>query len=228
MCISNKSAGDGVQVARPMYKQDIMYMGSVTKLDEYKREPDRETYIRSHTSLPAIDESKHQSCGARLSPAINVIKEMFGVELLKSVMFQVVCVSSFLSMLGFFTPFFFVTSYALSVGIDSGKATMLLSLLGVFNTISRIATGFFSDKPWANPLIIHNVALICAGVATCFAPVYVNFPLLVIYCGIFGCCIGEFSTDICMSWLIDWLTLACAVIVCTTSMYTFSLISSRG
>jgi predicted MFS family arabinose efflux permease len=84
-----------------------------------------------------------------------------------------------------------VTSYAQSLGIDNDKATMLLSLLGVFNTISRIATGFFSDKAWANPLIIHNVALLCAGVATCFAPVYVSFPLLVVYCGIFGCCIGK-------------------------------------
>jgi hypothetical protein len=89
-----------MQVARPMYKQDIMYMGSVKNLDEYKSQPDRETYIRSHTSLPAIDESEKQTCGAKMAPAIHVMKEMFDISLLRSVMFQVVCLSSFLSMFG--------------------------------------------------------------------------------------------------------------------------------
>jgi MCP family monocarboxylic acid transporter-like MFS transporter 14 len=87
-------------VARPIYRQDIFYTGSVTNISEYKNQPDHETYIRSHTSLPQIEESEKQTCGGRLAPVINIIKEMFGVALLKSVMFQVVCLSSFLAMLG--------------------------------------------------------------------------------------------------------------------------------
>ncbi len=83
-----------------MYKQDILYTGSVQKLDEYKSQPDREAYLRSHTSLPQIDENKKQTFSAKMAPAIHVLKEMFDVSLLTSTMFQVVCLSSFLAMFG--------------------------------------------------------------------------------------------------------------------------------
>ena len=112
-----------------MYKQDIFYTGSVTNITEYKEQPNREEYIRSHTSLPQIDENEKQSCGAKCAPAIHVIKEMFDVSLLKSFMFQVVCVSSFLAMFGI--QFLICHKYSAKI-IDQ-----LFSAITLFNDVMK-------------------------------------------------------------------------------------------
>ena len=89
-------------------------------------------------------------------------------------------------------PFFYVVDCALKLGISFNTATFLLSVIGIANTVGRILVGWMSDRPWADCLIIHNVALIIGGIATGFVPFMPNYVILCIYCATFGFCIGMF------------------------------------
>ena len=51
--------------------------------------------------------------------------------------------------------------------------------------------GWLSDKSCADCLLINNVALIVGGLATIACPFCDTFPLLVVYCSIFGVCMGK-------------------------------------
>ena len=70
-------------------------------------------------------------------------------------------------------------------------ASLLISVVGLSNTISRVIAGWLADRPWADSVLIHNVALIIAGLSTCLLSV-LNTPVLLFgYAIVFGFSIGE-------------------------------------
>ena len=68
---------------------------------------------------------------------------------------------------------------------------MLLSILGITNTLGRVIAGWVSDRSWADCLLINNIALIIGGVATILCPFFKSYVALVIYACVFGMCIGK-------------------------------------
>lgn len=39
-------------LARPLYRKDIFYSGSVSHIPEYKSQPDMKSYVTSYTTIP--------------------------------------------------------------------------------------------------------------------------------------------------------------------------------
>lgn len=76
------------------------------------------------------------------------------------------------------------------LGVESGKASLILSVLGVCNTVSRILAGWLADRRWIDLLIIHNVSAILAGAATAIVSVLNTYELLCLYAAFFGVNIG--------------------------------------
>lgn len=69
---------------------------------------------------------------------------------------------------------------------------MLISMIGIANTVARLAVGFISDRPWADCLLINNMALILAGGTTAFVPFYRIYGVLITYSILFGSGIGKY------------------------------------
>ena len=74
----------------------------------------------------------------------------------------------------------FIAGRIIFVLFVAGRIIFILFIAG------RIISGMLSDQPWADCLLIHNLALIIAGLATMCVPFLTNFPLLAAYCVIFG------------------------------------------
>jgi len=92
-----------------------------------------------------------------------------------------------------FTPFVFVYEKAISeIGVSTNKASLILSILGIFNTVGRVIAGYLADRPWADSLVIYNVAAILAGLLTCLVPLIFSFQLLCVYAAVFGLLIGSY------------------------------------
>ena len=96
----------------------------------------------------------------------------------------------FLPVAGFFVPFIYLPTLCIDLGIPAAKAAFLISIIGIANTVGRVVVGFVSDQPWADCLLINNVALVIGGLATCFVPFLSSFPLFASYTFVFGSCIG--------------------------------------
>ena len=139
--------------------------------------------VLAQTSPCAAVSDLPLCCGLRHAPVLRSQTCPFGVA-------------------GFFTPFVYMTDNAVKLGFPRMQATLLLSVLGGANTLGRVFCGFVSDQSWADCLLIHNLALVVAGGATCLVPLLHSFPLLVVYCVVFGLCIGKSALGLCMGKLV--------------------------
>lgn len=105
----------------------------------------------------------------------------------------------FTSVSGFFIPFNFLPDLAKDLKLDKTQGALLISIIGVSNTVARLVVGFVTDRPWANSLVINNLALMIGGITTFAVPFYNSFAVLTIYSIVFGASIGVYvwSTRVC-------------------------------
>ncbi|XP_045207943.2 monocarboxylate transporter 3-like [Mercenaria mercenaria] len=133
------------------------------------------------------EESKLSKCAQCCD-----VSSMFDFELLRSPTFLVYGLSCFLCMLGFFIPFTYIPDLADEFGMTSQQGAMLISIIGILNTVARVLVGWLADRPWADPLKINSVALLIGGVATMFVPYYSHYGAMSTYCVVFGISIAVF------------------------------------
>ncbi|XP_045213135.2 monocarboxylate transporter 4-like [Mercenaria mercenaria] len=109
-------------------------------------------------------ESKINFCGD--------ISTMFDFDLLKSPTFLIYGLSCFFCMLGFYIPFTFIPDLAEEIGVTSQKGAWLISIIGILNTVTRVAAAWLADRSWADPTKINGVVLTLCGIARLFVPKY--------------------------------------------------------
>ena len=78
------------------------------------------------------------------------------------------------------------------MGIQKDKASLLLVVIGVANTIGRVILGYLSDKTWINRLWVYNICLSICGIATVLSAFCYDFWSLAIYAAVFGFTIGAY------------------------------------
>lgn len=92
---------------------------------------------------------------------------------------------------GYFIPFVFLPVYAKSVGVEAKDVPLLLSIMGVANTVGRLVAGALGGRDWVDSLVINNVALVLAGGAVLLLPQFDEHYLLVVFAALFGLCVGK-------------------------------------
>ncbi|KAL4228587.1 Mct1p [Mactra antiquata] len=120
------------------------------------------------------------------------VSSMFDFELLRSPTFLVYGMSCFLCMLGFYIPFTYIPDLADDFGMTSQQGAMLISIIGILNTVARVGVGWLADRSWADALMINSVALVIGGAATMFVPYYSMYWAISTYCVVFGISIAVF------------------------------------
>ena len=74
--------------------------------------------------------------------------------------------------------------------MTSQESALLISIIGILNTVARVLVGWLADRPWADALILNSVALVVGGVSTMFVPYYGSFGVMATYSVVFGVAIG--------------------------------------
>ena len=93
---------------------------------------------------------------------------------------------------GLFTPFVYVAEKAVKdIQVSKAQASLVISVLGVSNTVGRVVAGLLADRSWVDAVLLHNVAAVAAGLLTCLVSVIFSFELLCIYAALFGALIGS-------------------------------------
>uniref|UniRef100_A0A224YTN2 Integral to membrane n=1 Tax=Rhipicephalus zambeziensis TaxID=60191 RepID=A0A224YTN2_9ACAR len=197
-------------IARPMYRKDIFYSGSVVNLPEYRlSQGDVRSYVASVLTIPATDTIPAASgvdlpdgkpaAGSFCPPCLRLpasmtdtLADMLDMELLKNPAFVLVCVSNIVGMMGFCIPFMYIADSAVLKGIDKDKAAFLLSLIGITNMIGRLIFGWLSDLPQINCLLLNNLSLCLSGIAVFILPFCYTYPTTVATCMIFGLIVAAY------------------------------------
>lgn len=122
------------------------------------------------------------------------ISHMLDLSLLKNRAFILYATASFLNMLGFFIPFFFLSELIKSLNITyhSDPVPLVFSIIGLSNAFGRVVAGWIADRPWANVVFMNNASLVLAGILTIFWPFCNNITYLSLISVGFGLCTAAF------------------------------------
>ncbi|XP_061169913.1 monocarboxylate transporter 14-like [Saccostrea echinata] len=182
--------------ARPMYRQDIFYSGSVNRIPQFTSQPDMHSYITSITTIPGEIEIPPSSvwdhCTCLPKSIVDTLRDMLDFSILKNVSFVLICVGNLFAMVGFYVPFTYLVDHALEQNVSKTDAAFLLSVIGITNTVGRILSGVLADLTKVDALIINNVALVISAVLLFLEPLCTTYPLLILFAALYGLCVSAY------------------------------------
>lgn len=104
---------------------------------------------------------------------------------------MLLAISGFLTMMGFFIPFMFITDRAIQGTLmDPKLATYIVSAIGLSNTVARIFCGLIGSLN-VDALHLNNVFITLGGVFTIFSGYSLVAGYQFAYAAVFGVAIGE-------------------------------------
>ncbi|CAH0720127.1 unnamed protein product, partial [Brenthis ino] len=183
-------------VARPFYRDDIFFGGSLARLPQYTSRTSLGYHLHV-THVPTQEEKREEISGkCKLCPEAvkRALATMLDVSLFRSPTFVILAISGFFTMLGFFVPFMYVKERAELNGVSESSSLMLVSAIAVTNIVGRIACGLVSSMPKVSPLWLNNIALSAGGIATIMSGLSYHDVFQFSYCGVFGLAIACFAS----------------------------------
>lgn len=174
-----------------MDRKDIFYSGSLLNIPKYRSNPNV-----CYASVPTVDKvsriEKHTFwCCPR--EVCHALLEMTDFSLLKNPVFLIFGISNFLTSIGFNVPFIYTKARVSELGFAGGEdASVLLSIIGISNTVGRITLGYLSDRAFINRLWVYNVSLVINGLATAFSCYAGSYVSMAVYCATFGATAGAY------------------------------------
>ncbi|GFG36188.1 hypothetical protein Cfor_06406 [Coptotermes formosanus] len=182
--------------ARPLYRDDIFFGASLQKLQQYTSQ-NSVGYHMSVTRLPTqkdVQEEVTKECTLCPEAVRRTLSTMLDMSLLRSPTFLLLSLSGFITMMGFYVPFMYVTDRAEMSGMEPSMSIWLVSTIGITNTIGRVVCGMVSSLPGVDALFINNMALTVGGIATIVSGVSLSFGYQIFYSSVFGLAMACFAS----------------------------------
>ncbi|CAH1787189.1 unnamed protein product [Owenia fusiformis] len=194
----------------PLSRKDIFYSGSVMSLKQYKAQPNELAYIKSVTTLVSEDEPYDDLNEQTMKCIPGVFKQtcsqVFDLSILKNLPFLLILLASVMIQLGYFIPIYYIVAVSSKIGVEKTQTALLVSLIGISNTVGRAGAGWLANLRHVRPLHVNNISLILVGAITIFVPFINSYGLLVAYAVAFGLLIGAF-VPISVIFLVEYLGL---------------------
>ena len=119
-----------------------------------------------------------------------IIESMNFKVLLTDGCFLLFIVAAVIAYCGHMVPFFYLPDRAMLLGIDPFKASFLISIIGISNTVSRIGVGYIADRPFVNRPMVFSATVSLAGLASLLSPLGSHYWAMCLYAAVFGTCAG--------------------------------------
>ncbi|XP_023029539.1 monocarboxylate transporter 5 isoform X2 [Leptinotarsa decemlineata] len=186
-------------MVRPLSRKDIFYSGSIVHLPEFKSQKSLTNYRQSILSLPQMKNTDDEGTPGDICPCLvlpesftSALAQMLDVSLLKNPVFMLIGVSNFFGMAGLYVPFVYIVDCAKAAGIAAPQASFLISIIGITNTVGRIACGYFADFPQVNALFVNNICLIISTISVTLTPLCNTYELYVVIAIFFGIAVSGY------------------------------------
>ncbi|KAL1491778.1 hypothetical protein ABEB36_012324 [Hypothenemus hampei] len=187
-------------MVRPLSRKDIFYSGSIMNLPEYHQSQKSLTnYRQSIMSLPKIKQLEEDGSPADICPCLalpdsfkSALSQMMDVSLMKDPVFMFIAVSNLFGMAGLYVPFVYLADCAKEDDIEQTKASFLISIIGITNTVGRVACGFFADFPQVNALLVNNICLVISTIAVAATPLCHTYAAYIVMAIAFGIAVSGY------------------------------------
>ncbi|UMM44139.1 hypothetical protein L5515_019364 [Caenorhabditis briggsae] len=198
-------AKDVEELNRPLARMDVFYTGSTTNiaarsrtgtmnreeaaehlknLRENLKEGTPQQYL-SKLELNVADDGTIQHVQEKnvMRDIGQALKNLLDRQLLGSPSFLLLALSGTLTLCCFYVPFIYLGNHLDKIeGLTVAEKSFTVSLIGVLNIIARIGCGYIADRPEVSALVVNNIALILAGLATMTVPFYTAYWHFLAFC----------------------------------------------
>ena len=211
--------GSGTAPAvKPLSRVDIFYSGSIRQINEEHIDTEIRGLQTNRQSFVSIAAGSRGSSNSLAIPRnslipdsaaahdvsdiresenafVNALKTMLNPALMTDPKFVLIGVSNLFGFLGFFVPFLYLPSMASALNsISPDKASLLVSVIGISNTVGRISCGYISDFACIDSLVVTNISFFLTGVCIIVFPLLSTFTEFIILSLLFGLCIAALVT----------------------------------
>lgn len=182
-------------LARPLYRDDIFFGASLTRLPQYTSRTSL-GYHLAVTHVPTKEDAQEEQsnkCSICPEAVRRALATMLDVSLFRSPTFVILALSGFFTMLGFFVPYMYARQRAIDNHANKSTSDWLVSAIGVSNIIGRIMCGLMSSMPKVSPLWLNNIALSAGGIATMLSGLCYHDAYQFGYTAVFGLAVGKLT-----------------------------------
>ncbi|XP_063891500.1 monocarboxylate transporter 3 [Helicoverpa armigera] len=181
--------------ARPLNREDIFFGASLARLPQYTSRTSL-GYHLAVTHIPPPEDPKDSKGRCRMCPVAvrRALATLLDFSLFKSLTFNILAISGFFTMLGFFVPFMYVQNRAYKSGaMENDLIDWLVASIGIANIIGRVLCGLVSSMPKVSPLLVTNIALTVGGISTMMSNISFSPYYQFLYCVLFGFSVACFA-----------------------------------
>lgn len=191
------------ELIRPLSRKDIFYSGSIVNLPEYQSQKSLAGYRQSVISLPRYGTQNVRDVEVGPPPDLcpcltlpeafkSALNDMMDFSLLKDPVFLLIGISNVFGMAGLYVPFVYLVDAAEKQGVDRNSASYLLSVIGITNTVGRVACGYVADFPKVDSLLLNNICLVVSTVAVALTPFCTSLTSFIVMAIFFGIAISGY------------------------------------
>ncbi|XP_032810170.1 monocarboxylate transporter 5-like isoform X1 [Petromyzon marinus] len=119
-------------------------------------------------------------------------EKLLDISLLREPLFHVYTWSVVFSQLAYFIPYFHLAARAQTLGIDPMKASLIISMAGITETLTQLASGWVADRNYVPKIRYLTVYLLLCGITTLLSPLATTFTSLMAYAIVFAIFCGGY------------------------------------
>ena len=144
-------------------------------------------------SVPSVENGSQKgreagSQGTKLKSNCSSRVKIVDLSLFKDPGFIIYLIGNSMFFFGAYAPIVFLSSYAVSQGVDEFSAASLLSIMGFVDMFTRPGTGLLANTKWIRPRIQYflSFAMVFNGTCHLLCPLANSYASLVVYAAFFG------------------------------------------
>lgn len=166
-----------------MHRNSVMYRGAMLNIQKYKLRASScpDIYRNSMTTIAQENEERWYSS------VVSLLRGMSDFSLFAELHFMLFQMSTVLLFIWFIVPYFYLAEHMTDRGYTEERASQLLGIIGITNTIGIVVLGWAGDHPAVNVAKTYALCLVACGIAAlAIAPTTGNFLGLSVSSGFFG------------------------------------------
>jgi predicted MFS family arabinose efflux permease len=172
----------------PRYRRDIFYRGSLLKAGALLSG----NHSASCPDIFVHSRRRKQSGGicfhlrGYFRGVLPLLRDSIDLSIFKSLIFILFCIHSMFLYLSYDIPYMYLPAHAEMIGVVSGWASFLISIIGIASTVGQIVMGYIGDRPAVDRVLFYIAMTFTAGAATLFVPLLSSYGTLAIYSAVYG------------------------------------------
>ncbi|GFQ66321.1 monocarboxylate transporter 3, partial [Trichonephila clavata] len=166
-----------------MHKTDIFFTGT----KEASSTPSEVFQIASPTDRSSISTPRDSA----LASFRKAVAGMLGLSVLRNYAFLIFTVSTFMQYFGIMSPYVYIVHKAVEINVaNESQASILLSIIGIFNTIGHLIFGMCADRVKFKIIYMYSTCFVVNGIAAMMTSLISQYYHIAFYSMIFGLSYG--------------------------------------